>query len=247
MLDGPIERRKVYELIAERLLAQISSRHLRPGDVLPSERGLAQAYRVGRSSVREALRMLESRGLIKPVGTSAFVVAEYGNPLNHSMDLLLMVQETSLRELFEVRRILEVEAAGLAATRRTDADLRAMAEAIDGMVAGLAAQERYIAADLQFHLTVAAATRNRMALHMMQAIRSPLHRALSSIYHIPNSPQRSITQHGQILAAIRSGDAASARQRMREHLERVEADIDGMPAGAERGGAAAGARGSRRG
>ena len=60
----PIERRKVYELIADQLLTEISERRLRPGDVIPPERELTRLYRAGRSSVREALRMLESRGVI---------------------------------------------------------------------------------------------------------------------------------------------------------------------------------------
>jgi len=221
----PIERRKVYELIAEHLLGQISERSLKPGDPLPTERELAESYRVGRSSVREALRMLESRGLIKPSGNGAFAVAEYGNPLSHSLHFLLTLEEASLLEIYEVRKILEVEAAGLAAARRTDEDLAHMAAAIDEMSAGLSSQERYIEADLQFHLAVATATGNRIALRMMHAIRDLLHRALASIYHIPGSPQRSITQHREILAAISAGDAEAARARMREHLLRVERDI----------------------
>jgi len=221
----PIERRKVYELIAERMLQQISDRELRPGDPLPTERELAESYRVGRSSVREALRMLESKGLIKPSGTGAFAVAEYGNPLSHSLHFLLALEEASLHEIYEVRKILEVEAAGLAAARRADRDLAAMAAAIDEMVAGLSSEERYIAADLQFHLAVATATRNRIAFRMMNAVRDLLHRALGSIYHIPGSPERSITQHRLILAAVAAQDSEAARQRMREHLLRVEHDV----------------------
>jgi GntR family transcriptional repressor for pyruvate dehydrogenase complex len=93
------------------------------------------------------------------------------------------------------------------------------------MTAGLSAQDRYIDADLRFHLAVAAATGNRIALRMMHALRDLLQRALASIYHIPGSPERSITQHREILAAIASGDAEAARQRMRDHLLRVERDI----------------------
>lgn len=234
-MEPPIERRKIYEQLAERLLAQIKARRLSPGDPLPTERELTQSYGVGRSSVREALRMLESKGLIKSVGKGAFVVAEFGHPLDHSLELLLTLQEASLRELFEVRKILEVEAAGLAAVRRTDQDLVAMRNAIEEMVQGLAAQDRYIGADLQFHLTVVGSTRNRIALHMMHAIRGPLQHALASIYHIPGSPQQSIAQHREILAAIAAEDAGAARQRMREHLLRVEGDIQNILTGAPEG------------
>ena len=227
-MDEPIERRTVYELVAERLLEHISQRRLRPGDALPTERELTQVYHVGRSSVREALRMLQSNGLIKPAGKGVFVVAEFANPLNHSLHLLLTLRETDLRELFEVRKILEGETAALAAARRTDEDLAQMERAIVEMVEGLAAQDWYIEADLRFHLTIAAATRNRIALRMMQAVRDLLQRALSSIYHIPGSPQRSIEQHRLILDAIARGDAEGARRQMQEHLARVERDVQHM-------------------
>src|SRR5437764_15404590 len=75
----PIERRKVYELIADHLLSEIGERRLQPGDVIPPERELTRLYRAGRSSVREALRMLESRGVISSVGSGSFVVSGYAN------------------------------------------------------------------------------------------------------------------------------------------------------------------------
>lgn len=227
-MDEPIERRKVYEQIAERLQAHISERKWRPGDSLPTERELMQTYRVGRSSVREALRILESRGLIQSLSTGGFAIASYGNSLNHSIQLLLLMQEINPLELFEMRMILEVEVAGLAATRRSSTDVAQMARAIEDMVEGLSAEDRYIAADLQFHMTIAEASRNRIAVHMMQAIRELLHRALASIYHIPGSPQRSIAQHREIRAAIATGRPEDARRSMRDHLLRVQSDIQGV-------------------
>src|SRR6267143_968892 len=100
----PIARRKVYELIAEQLTAQIGSHALQPGDVLPPERELTQLYRAGRSSVREALRMLESRGLIRPAGNGSFAVADFRSSLNHSFRLLLSLDEATMRDIYEVRR-----------------------------------------------------------------------------------------------------------------------------------------------
>ncbi len=190
-----------------------------------------QTYQVGRSSVREALRILESKGLIKSAHNGGFAVADYGSMLNRSLQLLLQMQETNLRELFEMRKILEVEVAALAASRRTEEDLAHMARAIEEMIEGLASEDRYIGADLQFHLTVAEASGNRIAVHMMHAIRELLHRALRSIYPIPGSPQRSIAQHRTILAAIAAKRPSDARERMREHLVRVQGDISNLLVG----------------
>jgi GntR family transcriptional repressor for pyruvate dehydrogenase complex len=142
------------------------------------------------------------------------------------------MHDGDLRELFEVRRILEVESAGLAALRRTDQDLEAMRAALRSMRQGLGSPERYVGGDVHFHLAVATATHNRVATYMMRAIRDVLHRALLSIYHIPGSPQRSLGQHDQILQAVTDGRAELARERMRQHLLRVEDDIDKALGGA---------------
>jgi GntR family transcriptional regulator, transcriptional repressor for pyruvate dehydrogenase complex len=229
-LRRPIERRNTYELVAESLLALISERHLKPGDTLPTERELMQHYGVGRSSVREALRMLESKGLISAGGSGAFAVADFRNPLNDSLSLLLAVEEGSLRELFEVRRIVEGEAVALATERGSESYLERMRDATEVMREGLADREEYIEADVAFHLTIAEATQNRLILHLMHAIRDQLERALGSIYKIPGSPEQSIEDHGLIIAAMAKGRPDEARERMREHLARVEEAVDAATA-----------------
>jgi GntR family transcriptional regulator, transcriptional repressor for pyruvate dehydrogenase complex len=224
--SGPIERRKVYELVANRLVDDIAARRLKPGDPIPAERQLAQTLAVGRSSIREALRMVESRGLIASAGNGTFVVADYGNPLNTSLALLMEMGDGDLRQLFEVRKVLEVEMAGLAAERRSDEDVERMRHAIVAMDEGLGSAERYIAGDLEFHQAIVAATGNRIARSMMHAIRDVMRRALLSIYQIPGSPERSMEQHRQILDAVVAGRPDEARARMREHLLRVEGEIE---------------------
>ncbi|HEY3069330.1 MAG TPA: FadR/GntR family transcriptional regulator [Gaiellaceae bacterium] len=224
-LFEPISRQKTYEIVAERLLGLISSRHLGPGDAIPSERELVELYAVGRSSVREALRMLESKGVIKSSGNGSFAVAQFGNPLNNSLDFLLSVDEADYGELFEVRRILEGEAAALAASRRNDDDVTRMEAEIAAMEQELDSEEGFITADLRFHLTIARASGNRLIAHLMDAIRSLLQRSLSSAYHIPGSPERAVVLHRLILEAIANKRPEEARQRMQEHISRVERDI----------------------
>jgi len=224
---GPVERRKVYELIAEQLLGQIGDRRLQPGDVLPPERELTRLYRAGRSSVREALRMLESRGLIESVGNGSFAVAGYANPLQSSLRLLLSLDQATMVDIYELRRILECEAAALAASRHTEPNLAQMDEAITDMAEGLAGAggELYIDADLRFHLAIAEATRNGLILHTMQALREVIRRALMSIFRIPESAESSLAMHRVIRTAIADGDAEQARRAMYDHLVRVETDV----------------------
>lgn len=235
----PIERQKIYELIADQLLRRIGERHLRPGDPLPTERELTQAFGAGRSSVREALRMLESRGVIEDVGSGSFVVSGYANPLNTSLQLLLELDQASMRDVYELRLILECEAAGLAAERHGDVHVTVMDSAIDEMRAALAdgdGADRYIDADLRFHVAIADATRNGVILHAMGALREVIRRALISIYRIPGSPERSLEQHRAIRDAIASRNAAVARDAMRAHLVRVESDVNNALTTAQAGG-----------
>ncbi|MEN3343403.1 MAG: GntR family transcriptional regulator, transcriptional repressor for pyruvate dehydrogenase complex [Actinomycetota bacterium] len=226
----PLERRKVYEQIAEQLLGQIGSRALKPGDSLPPERELTESFGVGRSSIREALRMLESQGVITPANGGAFVVADAANPLNSSLRLLFTLDERAgMHDLFELRRILECEAAALAADRRSETHLEQMEAAVEEMTAALAASgrgDRFIEADLSFHLAVAEATGNRLVLHSMQAVRDVVRRALLTVFLIPRSPERAVGEHRAIRAAIAAGDASRSRQQMRAHLARVETDVE---------------------
>jgi len=231
----PIARRNTYELVAEQLVTLIGARHLKPGDPLPTERELTQAYGVGRSSIREALRMLESRGVIRPAARGTFVVADVSNPLNNSLRLLMELDgEADIHDIYELRRILECETAALAAERRRKEHLRVMDEAIAEMEQGLVGPDadRYIDADLRFHLAIAEATGNRLLVHSMQAVRDVIRRALLAIFLIPQSPERSLEQHRLIRAAIAERDAERARREMRAHLVRVESDAE---KGARRG------------
>lgn len=226
----PIERRKVYELIADQLLSEIGERRLRPGDVIPPERELTRIYRAGRSSVREALRMLESQGVISSVGSGSFAVSGYANPLNSSLQLLLSLDQATMHDIYELRRILECEAAALAAERHTEAHLARMDAAIAEMAAGLESADReraelYIDGDLRFHLAIAEATSNGVIVHSMRAMRDLIRRALTSIFTIPESPERSHEQHRAIRDAVAAGDAERARNAMYDHLVRVEADV----------------------
>jgi GntR family transcriptional regulator, transcriptional repressor for pyruvate dehydrogenase complex len=225
----PVARRKVYEQVAEQLLGQIGARRLKPGDVLPPERELTESFGVGRSSIREALRMLESQGVISAVSGGSFVVSDAASPLNSSLRLMVTLDDRSgIHHLFELRRILEVEAAALAAARHNAAHLEEMDAAIEEMAASLIDHggSRFIDADLRFHLAVAEATGNRLVLHSMQAVRDVVRRALMTVFVIPHSPESAVVEHRAIRAAIASGDPAHARQEMTDHLVRVEADVE---------------------
>jgi GntR family transcriptional repressor for pyruvate dehydrogenase complex len=224
----PISRRKTYELVAESLVALIRDHSFQPGDPVPTERELTASFHVGRSSVREALRMLESQGVIRSVNGGTFVVADAAQPLNSSLRLLLTLDEsTRLHDVIELRSILECEAAALAAERRRPEHLTLMDRAIEEMTEGLDEPEgdAFIDADLRFHLAIAEATGNRVLLHSMHAVRDVIRRMLMTVFNIPGSAARAVEEHRAIRAAIAAGDPAGAGDEMRMHLTRVELDV----------------------
>lgn len=224
----PIARQKTYELVAERLVALIGDRSFQPGDQLPTERELTASFHVGRSSVREALRMLESQGVIRSANGGAFVVADAAYPLNSSLRLLLTLDErTRLHDVIELRSILECEAAALAAERHGPEHLVRMAEAIDEMERSLEEPEgdAFIEADLRFHLAVAEATGNRVLLHSMHAVRDVIRRMLMTVFTLPGSAARAVEEHRAVCAAIAAADPPRARNEMHAHLARVEVNV----------------------
>jgi GntR family transcriptional repressor for pyruvate dehydrogenase complex len=230
LAGGRIAKQKTYELVADRLVELISARSLQAGDQLPTERELTESFGVGRSSIREALRMLESQGVIRPGVGGAFAVAEASNPLQSSLELVFALDDrTGIHDLFELRRIIDCEAAALAAERRSTGDLAEMAAAIEAMEAALApagGDAAFVQADLRFHLAVAEATGNRLIVYSMRAAREIVRRALLSVVHVPQSPESAVVEHRAVYEAIETANAGWARNAMYEHLQRVERDAE---------------------
>ena len=147
-------------LVASSISREIAQGRLKPGDQLPTEQILATTFGVSRNVVREAIAKLRSEGRVwSKQGRGAFVT--------ENTDLLVLtIDRDTLREsgafvgLFELRKILEVEAAALAALRRSQDDLAKMRSAVKRMPAGPYGSVQWLKADLEFHLAITQATRN---------------------------------------------------------------------------------------
>lgn len=222
---APLIRRKTYELVAERLLNDIASGSLETGALVPGEVELAESLQVGRSSVREALRVLESRGLIARAGNGRFKVADHANPVAEALSVMYDLRRIEVRELLDLRALIEVESAGIAAARRTREDLTAIAEPIAAMRWGSATLLELHQADIRFHVAVAAATQNRATACLVEGLRlvvySALHGPLFTRTDTGDWSSETVGEHVSILDAIDAGDVDAARAAMRAHLDRV--------------------------
>lgn len=223
----PIKTKKIYEEIIEQVKGLIAQGALSPGDKLMSERELADQLKVGRSAVREAFRALEAMGIIEiKQGEGTFVREISSQSLAEVLAMACMLDKETPRELLELRKILEVESAGLASLRHTAEELERMENTLKRMEMDLASGDLGEEADWLFHYSVAEATHNSLIIRLMDTIgdtmRRVLKKAREELYRTPGTPQRLFEEHCGIFNAIKEGKDKEARRAMYEHLDRVE-------------------------
>jgi GntR family transcriptional repressor for pyruvate dehydrogenase complex len=216
------DRRRLYEQLAARLLDYIEVTGLGIGDRLPSERDLAQALQVSRASVRQATVALEVRGTLEVRHGDGIYLRSLPNDSGRLMELT--AQRHRLPAILEAREALETQLAGLAAARRTEADIAAMDQAIDVMAADIDAGGLGEEGARLFHEAVTHAAYSPLLADFMAGLAGPISETLRNSLGEPGRPPRSLRAHRQILAAIRREDVPGARQAMRRHLKMV-ADI----------------------
>jgi GntR family transcriptional repressor for pyruvate dehydrogenase complex len=226
----PITQARLHQRVVEELLKQIVSGALPPGTALPSEPELARQFGVSRIVIREAIRVLVEKGLVAVRHGSGMWI-QPPEQWDHLDPMVLFERLRSsrdpswLEETLELRRILELAAAELAAERRTPEHLARLNELLERMRAALADPSSYADLDVAFHEAIMEAAGNRL----LREARRPLSDALfSSWLMTTRSPERlARTQEGHeaIYAAIAAGDPAAAREAMRRHLEQFEAEL----------------------
>jgi DNA-binding FadR family transcriptional regulator len=215
-----------YQLVADDLRSQITSGQLRPGDRLPTEPELCARCGVSRSTVREALRLLSSQRLIvttRGVTGGSFVAqpnaAELAESMSAGVGLLVATASVGVTDLMEVRELLEVPAAGLAARRRTEADLERLRSTMfdparDDLPTRLAAHRA-------FHTALAAAAGNPL----YELVTGPLYAITNEVELAGLSPQQTWSgidaEHREILRCVAAGDAPAAQRAVTWHLARL--------------------------
>ena len=232
----PVKSVRIYEDIVRQVRALIADGHLKSGDRLPPERDLAERFRVSRTSVREALRSLQSRGLIEiRAGEGAFVRDVSVEALVEPLALVILPYREAVGELFEARRLLEPAIAALAARRATRDELSEMERILAEQAHEVARGRTGMAQDSALHAAIAAAAHNRAIVRIVNALVDLLAQSREESLHTPGRPRRSHQDHRRILGAIRRRDEAGARRAMLDHLTAVAKLVEDLPGGRERG------------
>jgi GntR family transcriptional repressor for pyruvate dehydrogenase complex len=225
---GSTVRPPAYQLLADELREEITSGRLQPGSRLPPEPELCVRSGVSRSTVREALRLLASQHLIvttRGVTGGSFVAhpdaEQLSEALSTGLTLLSNSAEVGMADLLELRRALEIPAAGLAARRRTDANLIEMRGAM--FDPDLDELETMLAAHAAFHAAVASATGNPL----FELVTRPLYHVTYGeeiVEHLPGDYWVRIdADHRELLTCVKSGDAEAAMDVGRRHLDYIVA------------------------
>lgn len=212
--------------IVQQIKAHIFEGRLAPGDRLPSEKELTEQFGVSRITVRDAMRVLESQGLVEikvGAGGGAFVAVPSTDPINMVMTDLLRLHGVSIPELIEARLVIETSIVTFAAQRATPEDITAMREALaEAKRARANGDFHFTPYSVNFHIALAKAARNRVLLFTVNSFRTPFYQTLDKLLPDDQMGERAIEDHQRILDAVERHDAAGACRIMQEHLSYFE-------------------------
>jgi GntR family transcriptional regulator, transcriptional repressor for pyruvate dehydrogenase complex len=216
---SPVTRPRLYEVIVEQLVAYISDKNLSEGDRLPAERDLAAKLGVSRASVSQALVALEVQGVLSVRhGDGAILVRR---PTEERAIRALREHADRIPDIIEARVALEVNLAGLAATRRTEAEMAAIDAAIATMAAEVEAGDRGVLGDEMFHEAITTAAHSSLLAKLMHEISGLIRETRIESLSQQNRPRASLEGHRRIADAVRRQDADEASRAMADHIRLV--------------------------
>jgi GntR family transcriptional repressor for pyruvate dehydrogenase complex len=218
----PVRRRRLYEDVVQQLQTLISSGRLEPGDQLPSERALADQLAVSRTSVREALRILEARGMIEArPGQGLFVRGRRTEEVVSILASYLMKERETFLEVLDVREALERKAAERAALLATDKDLEALKATVVAMQDEVLKGKIALDSDTEFHRVLGRASRNEVLSRMLDTVLGLMVKRRGEVFSRSYSGVLTLHQHANIYRAIKNHDPELAGALISTHLREL--------------------------
>jgi GntR family transcriptional regulator, transcriptional repressor for pyruvate dehydrogenase complex len=219
-----ISRNKVYQEVARQLERRIAE-ELKPGDLLPPERHLVQMLGVSRSSVRDAIRSLEMRGLLEPRQGIGTVVCSPAATPDNPLAAALLEKRKMVADLLDVRNMIEPPLAGRAALHISRDEIAEMEEILVRQEVKVRRGEVGIEEDSEFHYSIALASDNSAVLKVVDVLMDLLRETRERSLQVEGRQEKSLAGHHRILSALKRGDAAAAEAAMRQHLQEVESIV----------------------
>ena len=214
---------RLYESVIEQIMNLIKNNKLKPGDKLPPERELAEKLSISRGSLREAFRVLESRGLIKSkAGGGRYIREIRKNGRNSTENIILSLEKSSILELLEAREMFEVKIAKIAAQKATPEDIELIEEALNEM--NEEEELKYgkeTESDTEFHLAIASASHNFVFVNIIKLHLDLLKETRGKTWKITGRREKQYQEHQAILQAIKEHNSKKAGEAMLKHLRNV--------------------------
>ncbi len=231
---GSIRATATHELVVEQIRRAIFLGRFLPGDRLPAERDLASQMTVSRTTIREAIKVLEGEGLVtvRRGAAGGLVVLEQGRLSRAEIEAYMAGQADWIDHVLDYRIATECAAAALAAARRTDRHLARLAAALEEMTAICATPEaralpanvgRFLALDAEFHLTIGEASANPFLSQAVEDTRAAMYRPIGKVF--VDVEANANDHHAGILQAIADRDADAAAAGMKTHIEVTRAGL----------------------
>ena len=221
-----IKKTRIHEEVVNQIHELIKEGRFKAGDQLPSERELAETFRVSRTSVREALRALETEGLIiSRTGMGNFVADLPVESLVAPLAKLLIEEKNALADIFELRKLIEPHIAVLAAERATKKDIERMKEILEKQVDAVNRGESGVEADAELHFAISRATQNQALEKLVSGLMEILSHSREESLQTAGRRRASIESHRKIVAAIEEHDQRRAHEAMINHIEKVEENV----------------------
>lgn len=226
----PVKSTKVYEQVIEQIKYMITSGELKKGEKLPPERELVEKFQVSRTSVREALRALQIIGLIESrQGGGNYIKDSFDDNLIEPLSMMFVLQNSRNSEILELRRVLEVETARLAAKNISDEELTRLKEIIDQMK-DLPDEKENVVLDKELHYIIAKASGNNLIMSILTAVSSLMDsfikEAREAIINKDENKSVLLEHHENMYIALKNHDEKEAGKVMKEHMNLIIRHMD---------------------
>lgn len=218
-----VHRGRVYEQVLRQIQEQIATGRLKPGDKLPPERVLAQRFQVSRSSIRDAIQVLQTSRLVRSRQGGATAVCEISaDALVSPLSQVIKDTHGLVAELMEARKMIEPLLAARAAANATDEDVARLEDVLRRQAEKMRRGEPIIEEDSDFHYAIAVAARNSVVRRMVDMLMDLLRESRVRGMQGPGRPARSLAGHKRVVDAIRRRDPRAAQAAMLRHIREIE-------------------------
>jgi GntR family transcriptional regulator, transcriptional repressor for pyruvate dehydrogenase complex len=218
-----VKKKRAYEDIVTQIRGLIENGRMKLGDQLPNEKELSETFKVSRSTVREAILSLENMNLVeRRQGNGTYVTASSEEALVAPLAQSLVHEKDDIIDIFALRKIIEPEIARAAAQNGSPRRWKELEKILDRQSKELDEGLHPIQTDSDFHYALARMAKNKVLERLLVALVGLLSKTRDDYLQTDERKQKSIFGHREIIAALKSGDGATAKKAMLRHLQEVE-------------------------